>query len=126
MDERSNRRSRVREAALLRTARVKRWVAGGALALTGIFSAIAAAVLPASHASSGSAAPSSPAPTQPAIPSSDGESGGDSQPESQSPSQSQSQSQSQSPSQQAVPNIAPPVDVPQPSNSGGGAVSGGS
>ena len=42
MDERQGGRLSAREAALARAGRVKRWVAGGAVALTGIFSAVAA------------------------------------------------------------------------------------
>jgi hypothetical protein len=132
MDERDKRqRSRVREAALLRTARVKRWVASGALALTGIFSALAAAVLPASHASS-----STPSPSQaPAVSSDDGTGEGDqSRAQSSTPSQSSqsstpsqsSQSAQPSQSQPVTPSIAPPAAVPQVSGSGSGAVSGGS
>jgi hypothetical protein len=113
MDERNDRAS-LREAAFARAERVKRWVAGGALALTGIFSAIAAAVLPASHASS-----AAPSPTQTPAVSSEDETGNDSQ------SQSQTHSRSVQP-QPVTPDISPPAAVPQPSDSGGGAVSGGS
>jgi hypothetical protein len=97
MDERQGGRVTAREAALARAARVKRWVIGGAVALTGIFSAVAAHALPASHASK-----NPPAPTSPITPSVDD--GSD---------------------QQATP-LAPPTQAPQPSSSSGGAVSGGS
>jgi hypothetical protein len=50
MDERHGGRLSAREAALVRARRVKRWVAGGAVALTGIFSAVAAHALPAPSA----------------------------------------------------------------------------
>lgn len=113
MDQRDERASR-REAAFGRAERVKRWVAGGALALTGIFSALAAAVLPASHASS-----AAPSPTQTPAVSGEDESGDDSQ------SQSHPQSRPVQP-QPVTPDISPPAAVPQPSVSGGGAVSGGS
>ena len=115
MDERDDRdRAGLREAALARAARVKRWVAGGALALTGIFSAIAAAVLPASHASTNTSAP-----TQ-----TPGVAGED---ESGDGSQSQSHSRAtRSQPQSVTPDISPPAAVPQASNSSGGAVSGGS
>jgi hypothetical protein len=100
MDERLGGRPSAREAALARAARVKRWVAGGAVALTGIFSAVAAHALPASHANKAKPAPA--APVAPSV-----EQGGDDQ-------------------RQPTP-IAPPAQVPQPSSSaGGGAVSGGS
>jgi hypothetical protein len=92
------RKRSAREAALERAARAKRWVVGGAVALTGIFSAVAAHALPASHASK-----AKPATTQPVAPATDD--GSD--------------------QQQATP-IAPPEQAPQPSSSGGGAVSGGS
>jgi len=100
MDERQGGRLSAREAALARAGRVKRWVAGGAVALTGIFSAVAAHALPASHSSKQKAVQA--APVAPAI-----EDGGD--------------------QQQATP-IAPPEQAPQPSAGagGGGAVSGGS
>jgi hypothetical protein len=100
MNERQGGRLSAREAALARAGRVKRWVAGGAVALTGIFSAVAAHALPASHSSKPKAAPTAPA--APAM-----EDGGA--------------------EQQATP-IAPPEQVPQPSAGvdGGGAVSGGS
>jgi hypothetical protein len=101
MDERQGGRLSAREAALTRARRVKRWVAGGAVALTGIFSAVAAHALPASHASKRA----TPAPSAPAAPSTD-DRGGD--------------------QQQPVTPIAPPEQVPQPSASDGGVVSGGS
>lgn len=101
MDERQGGRLSARDAALARARRVKRWVAGGAVALTGIFSAVAAHALPASHSSKKVA----PAPSAPAAPSID-EGGAD--------------------QQQPVTPIAPPQQAPQPSSSGGGAVSGGS
>jgi hypothetical protein len=101
MDERQGGRLSAREAALARARRVKRWVAGGAIALTGVFSAVAAHALPASHASK--KAP--PASSAPATTSAD-DGGGD--------------------QQQPVTPIAPPEQVPQPSASDGGAVSGGS
>src|SRR3954453_23597446 len=98
MDERQGGRLSAREAALARAARVKRWVVGGAVALTGIFSAVAANALPASHSTKPKAAPS--APVSPTV------DDGDDQ-------------------QQTTP-IAPPQQAPQPSSSAGGAVSGGS
>jgi hypothetical protein len=100
MDERQGGRLSAREAALARAGRVKRWVAGGAVALTGIFSAVAAHALPASHSSKQKAVPM--APVAPAI-----EDGGD---------------------REQVTPIAPPQQAPQPSADavGGGAVSGGS
>jgi hypothetical protein len=101
MDERQAGRLSARDAALARARRVKRWVAGGAVALTGIFSAVAAHALPANHASK----KATPAPSAPAAPS--GDEGGEDQ-------------------QQPVTPIAPPEQVPQPSASSGGAVSGGS
>jgi hypothetical protein len=91
---------RVRSAALERVARVKRWVVGGALALTGIFSAVAAHALPASHAKS-----RLPSPT---------------------PTTAAQDPQSTAIPQAPVPEIAPPAQVPQPSSSDSGAVSGGS
>jgi hypothetical protein len=127
MSERDDReRANPREAARERAARVKRWVAGSALALTGIFSALAAAVLPASHASSNTSAP-----TQTPSVAGDDESSGDH-------SQTQSSSRAARPQSQpqpvtTAPDISPPAAVPQPppavpqpSVSGGGAVSGGS
>ncbi len=87
-----------REAALRRAARVKRWVAGGAVALTGFFSAVAAHALPANH-SKPKAVPSAPAPAP--------DLGGAEQ-------------------QQADPGLAPPAAPPEASVDGGGAVSGGS
>jgi hypothetical protein len=99
VDERENGRPSAREAALARAARAKRWIAGGAVALTGVFSAVAANALPASHSAKPKPTPSAPA--QPAV-----DDGAD--------------------QQQATP-IAPPPEAPQPSSSaGGGAVSGGS
>jgi len=99
MDERQGGRLNAREAALARVARVKRWVVGGAVALTGVFSAVAAHALPASH-SSKKATPA-PAPSAPPV----------------------DQSEDQ---QQPVTPITPPEQAPQPSASSGGAVSGGS
>lgn len=99
MDEGTSAARAVRGEAALRAARVKRWVAGGALALTGVFSAVAAHALPANHSrphATASAAPSNP-------PAADD---GSAQP--------------------ATPSITPPAEVPQPSVSGSGAVSGGS
>lgn len=98
MDERQGSPGSAREAALARAARIKRWVIGGAVALTGIFSAVAAHALPANHSAKAKVAPAAPA--APAI--DDG--GGD---------------------QQAAP-IAPPDQAPLPSAADGGAVSGGS
>jgi hypothetical protein len=86
-----------RQAALRRAARVKRWVAGGAVALTGFFSAVAAHALPASHSSNAEAVPSAPAPSP--------EVGGE---------------------QQAIPTLAPPAAPPAASSASSGAVSGGS
>jgi hypothetical protein len=97
MDERQGGRLSAREAALARAARVKRWVVGGAVALTGVFSAVAAHALPASHSSKKATA--APAPSAPAIDQSD---------------------------DQPVTPITPPAQAPQPSASSGGAVSGGS
>lgn len=97
MDERQGSPPSAREAALARAARAKRWVVGGAVALTGIFSAVAAHALPANHSTK-----AKPAPTAPPAPTID--QGGD---------------------QQAVP-IAPPDQAPAPSAADGGAVSGGS
>lgn len=83
---------------MARAARAKRWIAGGAVALTGVFSAVAANALPASH----SAKPK-PTPAAPVAPATD-----------------------DSADQQAIP-IAPPRQAPQASSSAsGGAVSGGS
>jgi hypothetical protein len=87
-----------REAALRRAARVKRWVAGGAVALTGVFSAVAANALPANHSSKAKTIPSAPAP----VPDLGGE------------------------QQQQDPGLAPPAAPPEASSAGGGAVSGGS
>jgi hypothetical protein len=100
MDERQGGRLSAREAALARAGRVKRWVAGGAVALTGIFSAVAAHALPASHSSKQKAVQT--APVAPAT-----KDGGD---------------------QEQVTPMAPPQQAPQPSSDtgGGGAVSGGS
>ncbi|HEX6459109.1 MAG TPA: hypothetical protein VF032_09350 [Thermoleophilaceae bacterium] len=99
MDERQGSPASAREAALARAERAKRWVAGGAVALTGIFSVVAAHALPANH----SKAKSNSAPTAPPAPASDDGSG----------------------DQQAAP-IAPPDQAPLPSAAGSGAVSGGS
>jgi len=99
MDERQGGRLDAREAALARVARVKRWVVGGAVALTGVFSAVAAHALPASHSST--KATPAPAPSAPPV----------------------DQSEDQ---QQPVTPITPPEQAPQPSASSGGAVSGGS
>lgn len=99
MDEGTSGARAARSEAALRTSRAKRWVAGGALALTGIFSAVAAHALPANHSkphAAASAAPSS-------APAADD---GSAQP--------------------ATPSISPPAEAPQPSVSGSGAVSGGS
>jgi hypothetical protein len=101
MDERQGGRPSAREAALARAARVKRWVAGGAVALTGVFSAVAAHALPASHASK----KATPAPAAPAPPSTD---------------------RSSDDQEQPVTPITPPQQAPQPSASNGGTVSGGS
>lgn len=100
MDERQGGRLSAREAALARTARVKRWVVGGAVALTGVFSAVAAHALPANHSSKRATAPAAPA-----------------TPQVDSGTQEQ---------QQPVTPITPPDQAPLPSASGGGAVSGGS
>jgi hypothetical protein len=100
MEERQAGRLTAREAAVARAGRVKRWVAGGAVALTGVFSAVAAHALPASHASKAKSAPTAPI----ALPV---DQGGEDQ-------------------QQATP-IAPPAQAPQPAPSASaGAVSGGS
>jgi hypothetical protein len=99
MDEGTSGIRAARGEAARRTARVKRWVAGAALALTGIFSAVAAHALPANHSK-----PHSAAGAAPSIPPASGD--GSAQP--------------------ATPSIAPPAEAPQPSVSGAGAVSGGS
>ena len=100
MDEQRGSQVSAREAALMRARRVKRWVVGGTVALTGVFSAVAAHALPADHSSSKSRA----TPSAPATPPVD-------------------QGTDQAPS---VP-IAPPAQAPQASSSSdGGAVSGGS
>jgi hypothetical protein len=105
MDDPHGGRTSARDAALARARRVKRWVAGGAVALTGVFSAVAAHALPASHSSKkATPAPAAPAPT--AAPPVD-------------PGASDDQ-------QQPVTPISPPQQAPQPSAGGGGAVSGGS
>jgi hypothetical protein len=100
MDDRQGGRLSARDAALARAARVKRWVVGGAVALTGVFSAVAAHALPASHASK--KATPAPASSVPPV-----DQGDDDQ-------------------QQPVTPIAPPEQAPQPSAGSGGAVSGGS
>ncbi|HET8672730.1 MAG TPA: hypothetical protein VFL87_03780 [Thermoleophilaceae bacterium] len=102
MDEAPTPRpGQARAGALRRAALVKRWVAGGAVALTGIFFAVAAHALPASHSKhrASAAAPSSPAAVSPDL--------GD---EGSAPQQS----------------IAPPAAAPQASSADPGAVSGGS
>jgi hypothetical protein len=91
-----------RAAALRRAALVKRWVAGGAVALTGIFSAVAAHALPASHSKHRASAPASSQPS--ASPSSSLDD------EGSAPQQS----------------ITPPAAAPQASSADSGAVSGGS
>jgi hypothetical protein len=90
-----------RASALRRAALVKRWVAGGAVALTGIFSAVAAHALPASHSKhrASAAATSSPPPPSPGL-----------DDEGSAPQQS----------------IPPPAVPPQASSAGSGVVSGGS
>ncbi len=97
MDERQGSPPSAREAALARAARAKRWVAGGAVALTGVFSAVAAHALPANHSAKPKPTPA--APPAPAI--------------------------DQSDDQEAVP-LAPPEQAPAPSAADRGAVSGGS
>jgi hypothetical protein len=97
MDEAQSRPPEARSAAWLRVTKAKRWLAGGTVALTGIFSAIAAHALPASHAAS---KPITPAPSAPANEDDAG--------------------------QQAAPTISPPAQAPQPSSSSSGTVSGGS
>jgi hypothetical protein len=100
MDEAATPRPGVaRAAALRRAALVKRWVAGGAVALTGIFSAVAAHALPASHSKHRASTPASPSPASPDL--------GD---EGSAPQQS----------------ITPPAAAPQASSADSGAVSGGS
>jgi hypothetical protein len=100
MDEGQGRGPSTRDAVLERLSRVKLWVVGGTVALTGVFSALAAHALPASHAKSKpAAAPASP-PVSPPV------DNGAAQP--------------------ASPSIAPPAEVPQPSADSSGAVSGGS
>jgi hypothetical protein len=101
MDEPQGGRTSAREAAMARARRVKRWVVGGAVALTGVFSAVAAHALPASH-SSKKATTSPAAPAAPPV------------------------DQSSDDQQQPVTPIAPPQQAPQPSASSGGAVSGAS
>jgi hypothetical protein len=49
-----------RRAALRRAGRVKRWVVGGVVALTGVFSAVTENALPASHSNKAKAVPSAP------------------------------------------------------------------
>jgi hypothetical protein len=88
-----------RASALRRAGLVKRWVAGGAVALTGIFSAVAAHALPASHSKQRASAPAS------------------------TVAPSSSLDDEGSAPQQAIP---PPAAVPQASSAGSGVVSGGS
>ena len=80
---------------------MKRWVAGGALALTGILSAVAAQVLPASHAKARTVSPATSAPAS-------------------------DQGSASSSSQSAAPSITPPDQIPQASVDSAVTVSGGS
>jgi hypothetical protein len=128
-----SRAALARDAALERVSRTRRWVIGGAAALTAGFAALVSAVAPGhslaakSHTSNeastatpstrsnGSAIPTMPPPANP------GDLGlqGPGQAPTAAPSQPQSD-----PSQQAQPT--PPAAAPQSSGGGGGAVSGGS
>jgi cytoskeletal protein RodZ len=108
-------RSQARDAALRRVASARRWLIAGAIGLTGVFSAVASQAFPgrslkATTTTTGAAAPQTSAPVPPvdnSLPSDD--------------------SQAQVP-QQSSPDtsIPPPQSIPQPSDSSGGAVSGGS
>ena len=102
MQQGNTRLAGAREEARLRVSRVKRWVMGLALALTGFLSALAAHALPASHANppaaSGTATEPAPVPREDAAPD----------------------------DRQPVPDISPPAAPPAPSASSGEAVSGGS
>jgi hypothetical protein len=88
-----------RREALRRVGRVKRWVVGGAVTLTGVFSAVAAHALPASHAK---AQPATPV-TGPA-----------------------NDDQGSAASQPASPSLSPPAQAPQATPSQPSTVSGGS
>ena len=111
MDDERRRLASSRQAARIRLARVKRWVTGGALALTGLLSAVAAQWLPSSQAkqpTGGSAATATATPSK------------------QSTQSTQSAPSAQPDQQQSSSTIAPAASAPQASSSGSGAVSGGS
>jgi hypothetical protein len=103
-------KSAARDAALRRVSRAKRWVIAGAIGLTGVFSAVASQAFPGRSLKATTTTTTTPAPatSAPALPN-------DNSPQSQVPDQSGQDS--------AIP---PPQSIPQPSDSGGGAVSGGS
>jgi len=107
MDDERRRLASSRQAARIRLARVKRWVTGGALALTGLLSAVAAQWLPSSQAKQATTN----AATATATP---------------SKQSTQSVPSAQSDQQQSSSTIAPAASAPQASSSGSGAVSGGS
>jgi hypothetical protein len=105
--ERKHAAPATRDAALRRVSHARRWLIGGALALTGAFSAVASQAFPGHTLKKATAAPAAapvPAPTSTPAPD---QSGGDDQSSGGAP-------------------IAPPDQAPLPSDSGGGAVSGGS
>jgi type VI protein secretion system component VasK len=107
MDDERRRLASSRQAARIRLARAKRWVTGGALALTGLLSAVAAQWLPSSQAKQTTTNTATATAT----------------PSKQS---TQSVQSAQSDQQQSNSTIAPAASAPQASSSGSGAVSGGS
>jgi hypothetical protein len=131
-----SRAALVRDAALQRVGRTRRWVIAGTAALTAGSAALVSAVAPGrslaskSAASTGAAkttasirrAGSLPAMPPPANPSTLGLQGPNQAP---SPAPDQSQSAPSGDSSQAQPT-APPAQAPQSSGGGGGVVSGGS
>ena len=113
-----------RDAGLKRASRLTRWLAAGGLVLTGLFAKVAAqsfsghsakAATPAAR--SAPAAPAAPAPVAPdqSSPADDSSSGDSS---SSEPVRSDPSAQD--------PGLQAPAEVPQPSSSSDGAVSGGS
>lgn len=95
-----------RDAALRRVSHARRWLIGGAVALTGVFSVVASQAFPGHTIKKATAAPAAtPTPTPAQTPAPTGD------------------DQNQGSGGSAV---APPDHAPQPSNSRDGAVSGGS
>jgi hypothetical protein len=101
-----------RDAALRRVSHARRWLIGGAVALTGVFSAVASQAFPGHTLKKATTTPAA-APVPAATP-------------TPTPAQAPAATGGEQDQGSGASAIAPPDQAPQPSNGRDGAVSGGS